>query len=356
MTTVAGTVTGILSNVCSAAAILAVMSLEPMHTQPAASKGLTAIDGIKVGHYTLPGRPTGCTVILTEAGVVGGVDVRGGAPGTHETDLLDPVNTVDQVHGIFLTGGSAFGLSVHAGVSRYLEARGAGFPTSAGRVPIVPGATIFDLPVIGKPPIRPDADCGYRAAQSASEAPIVEGNVGAGAGATVGKLAGHGRAMKGGVGTASIRLDNGLIIAALVVVNAVGDIVDPSTGRVIAGVRTEDGRGLADARVLLRQSALPPRGELENTTLGVVATNAKLTKAQATKVAQMAHDGLARAIVPAHMPADGDTVFALATGTIESDDISRIGALGAEMMAEAIVRAARAAVGIPGYPAARDLK
>jgi len=350
------TLTRILPIVHITSATLTLMFLEPMHAQSLAPNGLTAIDGIKVGHFTLAEGRTGCTVILTEEGVVGGVDVRGGAPGTHETDLLNPVNSVDQVHGIFLTGGSAFGLSTHAGVSRYLEARGAGFPTSAGRVPIVAGATIFDLPVIGKPPIRPDAECGYRAAQSASNGPIAEGNVGAGAGATVGKLAGYGRAMKGGVGTASIRLDNGLIIAALVVVNAVGDILDPSTGRVIAGVRTEDGRGLADARVLLRQSALPPRGELENTTLGVVATNAKLTKAQATKVAQMAHDGLARAIVPAHMPADGDTVFALATGRIESDDISRIGALGAEMMSEAIVRAARAAVGIPGYPAARDMK
>jgi L-aminopeptidase/D-esterase-like protein len=317
---------------------------------------LTAVAGIKVGHFTLSERPTGCTVVLTEAGAVAGVDVRGSAPGTRETDLLNPIDTVEKVNAIVLSGGSAFGLDSASGVMRYLDERGIGYDVRIAKVPIVPAAILFDLGV-GNPKIRPGADCGYRAVEAASTAPVAEGNVGAGAGATIGKLAGPGRAMKSGIGSWAIALPNGIVVAALVAVNAVGDIVDPATGQVVAGVRTPDGQGLADARVLLRTGALLQGRPGENTTIGVVATNARLTKVQAAKMAQMAHDGYARAISPVHTMADGDTVFALATGTHEGPaDLTMIGALGAEAMADAIVRAARHATGIPGYPAARDLK
>ncbi|MEO6446279.1 MAG: P1 family peptidase [Gemmatimonadaceae bacterium] len=321
-----------------------------------APRGLTAVRGLRVGHYTLTGRPTGCTVILAEGGVVGGVDVRGAAPGTRETDLLDPVNTVSVVHAIVLSGGSAFGLDAASGVMKYLEERNVGFDVRVARVPIVPAAILFDLG-IGDASIRPTADCGYRAASWATDGPVLEGDVGAGAGATVGKLLGMGRAMKAGIGTASITLDDGLTVSALVAVNAVGDVIDPATGQVVAGVRTEDGRGLADARKLIRAGVTRPGNRSgENTTLGVVATNARLTKAQATKVAQMAHDGYARAISPVHTTGDGDTIFALATGErAEAADVSTIGALAAEMMAEAIVRAVRQSRGLPGFPSVRDL-
>jgi L-aminopeptidase/D-esterase-like protein len=329
----------------------------PLHSQAQIPAwGLTAVPGLKVGHFTLSERPTGCTVVLAEGGAVGGVDVRGGAPGTREIALLDPVNTVQEVHAVVLSGGSAFGLDAASGVVRYLDERDIGYRVEQSVVPIVVGAILYDLSVGDNPRIRPDADCGYRAASHASTETSAEGNVGAGAGATVGKLRGMARAMKGGVGTASITLDHGLVVAAIVVVNAVGDIIDPATASVIAGVRTADGSGLADARLLLREGASnEPQGGA-NTTLGVVATNATLTKAEATKVAQMAQDGLARAIYPAHTPADGDTVFSLATGTFSgAASVSTIGALAADMIAEAIVRAVRAATGIPGIPAASDI-
>ena len=321
-----------------------------------ASKGLTDVPGIKVGHFTRTERPTGCTVILTEAGAVAGVDVRGSAPGTIETDLLSPVNLVEQVNAVFLSGGSAFGLDVATGVRQYLFEKRIGYPTRAANVPIVPGAILYDLNVGDKPEIWPTADCGYRASQSASDGPVAEGNVGAGAGATIGKSGGGGGPMKGGMGTASITLADGLVVAALVAVNAVGDVVDPATGKVVAGVRSADGKGLADSRKILRGGRPVDAQPGQNTTIGVVATNARLTKVQAAKVAQMAHDGLARAIYPAHTMGDGDTIFALATGAIAGADVSRVGALGAEMIAEAVVRAAREATGIPGYPAARDLR
>jgi L-aminopeptidase/D-esterase-like protein len=318
--------------------------------------GLTAVPGLKVGHHTLATRPTGCTVVLAEGGAVAGVDVRGSAPGTRETDLLNPVNLVDHVHAIVLSGGSAFGLDAASGVMRYLEERKIGFPTAYGVVPIVPAAILFDLGV-GDPNVRPRADCGYAAAVSASAGPIEEGNVGAGAGATVGKMMGMERAMKGGIGTAAITLSDGVVVAALVAVNAYGDVIDPATGRVVAGVRTPEGKGLADARVLLRGGSALKKLVAENSTIGVVATNAKLTKTQATKVAQMAHDGLARSISPVHSLVDGDALFALATGTLAGEaDASRIGALAAEAVADAVVRAVRAAKGLPGLPAARDLQ
>ena len=322
-----------------------------------AGSGLTRVPGIKVGHFTLAERPTGCTVILTEAGAVAGADVRGGAPGTRETDLLSPVNTVEKVHAIVLSGGSAFGLDAASGAVRYLEERSIGFDVGVAKVPIVPAAILFDLGVGGRPDVRPGASCGYDAAKAANDGPVTEGSVGAGAGATVGKLGGPKRAMKGGIGTVSIELPSGLVVAALVAVNAVGDVVDPATGDIVAGVRTEDGRGFADARKLLRLSGPAGGRPGENTTIGVVATNARLTKAQATKVAQMAHDGLARAIYPAHTPADGDTLFALALGSWEGEaNLAVLGALAADATAEAIVSAVRNAESAAGYTSVRELE
>jgi L-aminopeptidase/D-esterase-like protein len=320
---------------------------------------LTAVPGIRVGHHTIAERPTGCTVILVEAGATAGVDVRGAAPASAETDLLKPVNLVQQVYAISLSGGSAFGLDSRTGVMRYLDEKNIGFKAYGSiNVPIVPAASLIDLNVGGNPKIRPTADCGYRAAQAASTAPVAEGNVGAGTGATIGKSEGAGRAMKGGIGSAAIRMPDGLIVAALVAVNAAGDVIDPATGKVVAGVRTADGKSLADARALLTSGALKQPARLgENTTLGVVVTNATLTKTQATKVAEMAHDGFARAIYPSHTMGDGDMIFALATNAQSAPaDVSRVGALAAQVVADAVVRAARQATSIPGYPAARDIK
>jgi L-aminopeptidase/D-esterase-like protein len=324
---------------------------------PAAAKGLTAVPGIAVGHHTLAERPTGCTVILAGAeGMVAGVDVRGGAPGTRDIELLDPSNSVQRVHAIVLSGGSAFGLDAASGAMRWLDERKIGFRIAGTQVPIVPAAILMDLAFGGRPDVRPGPECGYRAASAATADAVAEGNVGAGAGATVGKLGEPRRPMKAGIGTSALVRPDGLIVAALVAVNAVGDIVDPATNRVIAGARTEDGSGFADARRLLRAGAALPARPGENTTLGVIATNATLTKAQARKVAQMAHDGLARTIYPIHTPADGDTIFALAGGTRAGEpDILAIGALAADVMADAVVRAALSAQASGGLPAARDL-
>jgi L-aminopeptidase/D-esterase-like protein len=320
------------------------------------SMTITSVPGIRVGQKTLEARPTGCTVVIADGDAVGAVDVRGGAPGTRETDLLAPGNTVQHVNAIVLAGGSAFGLDAASGVMTYLAEQHAGFPTSAGPVPIVPAAILYDLGVGGRPDIRPDAACGYEAARSATSNPVAEGNVGAGAGATIGKLLGAGRAMKGGIGSAAIALDSGLIVGALVAVNAAGSVVDPRTGRAIAGVRTADGRSLEDPFALVRRGVAATAPAREQTTIGVVATNARLTKAEALKVVQMAHDGLARTIVPAHTPADGDTLFALATGGFAGTvSVGTVGALAAEAVSDAILRAVRAARGIAGYPAAADL-
>jgi L-aminopeptidase/D-esterase-like protein len=325
------------------------------------NKTLTAVDGVKVGHFTLAERPTGCTVVLVKDGTTGGVDVRGGAPGTRETDLLNPVNDVQIVNAIVLAGGSAYGLDAASGVVKWLDEHHIGYPVgSAGVVPIVPSAILIDLWFGGDPKIRPGPDCGYRAASIASDEPVKEGNVGAGAGSTIGKMRGvsaqgGGGPMKAGVGSYAIKLPGGLVVAALVAVNALGDIIDPSTGRVVAGVRGPDGK-LADARKLLLSGGGRAGRSGENTTLGVVATNAKLTKVQAQKMAQMAHDGYARAIYPVHTPADGDTIFSLATGTWDGQaNYGTIGALAAEAMAEAIVRAATQATASNGLPSARDL-
>ena len=317
---------------------------------------LTDVEGLLVGQAVRLERPTGCTVIVARDGAVAAVDVRGAAPGTRETDLLDPLNTVQQVHAIVLSGGSAFGLDTATGVMGWLESEGIGFPVGSVRVPIVPAAILFDLGV-GDAKVRPDAACGRDATAKASSAAVAQGNVGAGAGATVGKLYGMRRAMKGGLGSASIRLPSGVVIAAIVAVNARGDVVDPESGAVIAGVRSEDGTRLADARLLLRQGLPTPIAPGENTTIGVVATNATLTKTQAALVARMAHDGFARAIVPSHTPSDGDTIFALATGkTTATADVGLVGALAADVMAQAIVNAVRAAEPLQGLPSVRSLR
>ena len=336
----------------------------------ALSKGLTAVAGLRVGHHTDTRRPTGCTVVLVPEGTVAGVDVRGASPGTRETELLSPVNAIDTVHAIVLSGGSAFGLDAAAGVMRWLDERGIGVPVGrAGqvnpltgntvRVPIVPAAILFDL-WLGDPSIRPDAAAGYAACEAASDAPPAEGNVGAGAGATVGKLFGLGRAMKGGLGTASLTV-GGVTVAALVAVNAVGDVIDPATGSVVAGARTADGALLGAMRALREGDIPAPLDAGSATTLGIVATDARLTKAEAAKMAQMAHDGLARSLNPVHTLSDGDVVFALATGTAtRTPGLTLLGAFAAEVLAEAVLRGVLAAQGIggpglPDLPAVRDL-
>jgi L-aminopeptidase/D-esterase-like protein len=315
---------------------------------------LTDIPGIRVGHFTDSRRPTGCTVVLAEAGAVAGIDVRGSAPGTRETDLLNPIDTVQQVHAVLLTGGSAFGLDAASGVVQFLEEKNIGYDTGIVRVPIVPAAVLFDLG-LGDASIRPDSSSGYAACRNASTGTVQEGNVGAGAGATVGKMLGPGRAMKAGVGTCSIQV-GALKVAALVAVNAAGDIIDPHTCRIIAGARTADGRRLADTIGTLKQAPASPASlHGANTALGVVATNAAFDKAGMTKIAQMSQDGMARAVNPTHTAMDGDTIFALTTGDVKEFSLSVVGALAAEVVSRAIVRAALKAVGIPGYPSARDL-
>ena len=318
---------------------------------------LTDVVGISVGHHSLAGRATGCSVILCPAGAVAGVDVRGGAPGTRETDLLQPENLIDRVHAILLTGGSAFGLDAAGGVMRWLEERGHGVEVGAVRVPIVPAAVLFDL-WHGDVKIRPDAAAGYAACVAASSSSKPgEGTVGAGTGAAVGKLFGIERAMKGGIGGASLRA-GGITVAAMVAVNATGDVFDPADGCVIAGARSS-----ADSRYLLHSVRALLRGEIPTrlqagmaTTIGVVATDAVLDKSACRKVASMAHDGLARCINPVHTPYDGDTLFALATGASgRSANLALLGTLAAEVTARAVVSAIHHASGLPGLPAARDL-
>ncbi len=338
------------------------MTMLPEFTLQNPHSAITDVAGIKVGHYTDPRRPTGVTVILTEEGATAGVDVRGAAPGTRETDLLNPQNLVQQVHAIVLAGGSAFGLEAATGVVRYLEERKIGFATGVANVPIVPAAILFDLGV-GDAKIRPDATAGYKACEAATTKPPQEGNVGAGAGATVGKTFGMQRAMKGGIGTASIKVTDKksnvtLTVGAIVAVNAVGDVFDSATGKILAGARTSDGKALLGTmNAILRGEALPPMFGGTATTIGAVATDAKLDKAQCAKVAQMAHDGLARTINPVHTMFDGDTLFALATGKSgQAGNVTLIGALAAEAIAQAVVRAVRAAQSIAGLPSVNDLK
>ncbi|MGA9771740.1 MAG: P1 family peptidase [Blastocatellia bacterium] len=308
-----------------------------------AEGSITDVPGIRVGHaHNLEAR-TGCTVVLCDA--VAGVDVRGAAPGTRETDLLEPGNLIEHVHAILLTGGSVFGLDAACGVVRWLEEHGVGFDTGVARVPIVPAAVIFDL-AAGDALVRPDSAMGYEACERASSDSVEEGQVGVGAGATVGKILGVGLASAGGVASVSIRLTSGVTVGAIVVVNSFGDIIDPANGRILAGARSPKGRGWLDTQRAIESASInkmkKPRefSAIENTTLAVVATDARLTKAEARKVAAMAHDGMARAIKPIHTMFDGDTIFALSTGGLQSD-VTTIGSVAAELVARAIVKVAR---------------
>ncbi len=315
---------------------------------------ITDVAGVLVGHATNTEAATGCTVVLCPQGAVAGVDVRGSAPGTRETDLLRPGNLVQQVHAILLSGGSAYGLDAAAGVMRWLEQHDFGYRIGAGVVPIVPAAIIFDLGLVTHQ-VRPTRDDGYDACATASDAPPAEGSVGVGTGATVGKTMGRERATKGGVGTASVELD-GLTVGALAVVNALGDVVDPDTGRVLAGPRDmERGCFLRSVDVLAGAAESPALASPTNTTLAVIATNASLTKEQANKLAQVGHDGLALAVRPCHTMADGDVVFALATGASgEPVDMNRLCSAATRAVAQAIVSAVEHATGLGGVPSARE--
>jgi L-aminopeptidase/D-esterase-like protein len=326
---------------------------------------ITDVPGIRVGHAHDAEALTGCTVVLCEKGAVGGVDQRGGAPGTRETDPMRPMHLVQEAQAVVLSGGSAFGLESATGVVRYLEEKGVGFDVRVIKVPIVPAAILFDLG-IGRSDVRPDASMGYQACVNASSDRPAEGNAGAGMGATVGKILGMAGAMKSGIGTASIDVGGGGIVGAIVAVNAFGDVIDPASGRILAGVRTTkvgpiqfgaDGpfadtldimKGMAGKTILRFAS----RG---NTVIGVVATNARLSKEEANKVAQMAHDGIARTIRPAHTMLDGDTLFALSTGK-KRIDVNIVGAYGAEVVAQSIVNAVMAAKAVEGLPTAMDIQ
>jgi L-aminopeptidase/D-esterase-like protein len=329
------------------------------------SNAITDIEGVRVGHAHDDVALTGCTAILCEGGAVGGVDQRGGAPGTRETDALHPVHLVERVHGVMLAGGSAFGLDAASGAVRYLEERGVGFDVRVARVPIVPAAILFDLG-LGRADVRPDAAMGYRACEAASDRRPGEGNAGAGMGATVGKIFGMGQAMKSGIGTASMEIGAGIRVGAIVAVNAFGDVIDPRTGAIVAGARSKQLGPLrlgapgyfADTLEVMRTLAgrtilgFASRG---NTVIGVVATNARLNKEHATKLAQMGQNGVARTIRPAHTMLDGDTIFALALGEKEAD-VNIVGAFAAEVVAEAVLNAVRSAKPVAGLPTAEAAK
>lgn len=312
----------------------------------------TILPGFRIGHFTNLDAGTGCTVVLCEAGAVGGVDVRGSAPGTRETALLHPSNTVSHVHAVLLTGGSAFGLAAADGVMRYLHERGAGFDVGVTRVPIVPAAVLFDLHT--GPLAWPDAAAGYAACQAATASGPAEGSVGAGTGATVGKILGPTQTIKGGIGYAEESVGGGATVAALMAVNAVGDVVEPTTGAIVAGARGRDGQFAGSIAAVLREKTEPPL-PATNTTLGIVMTDAGLNKAQAHALARAAHDGLAWAVRPAHTPFDGDTIFVMAAGK-QAVDMLALSAAAAVAVSRAIVRAARAATSLHGVPALRDLE
>lgn len=325
---------------------------------------ITDVPGIRVGHAQDEGAMTGCTVVLCEAGGVGGVDQRGGGPGTRETDLLRPLHSVQKVHAVVLSGGSAFGLESATGVMRYLEENGIGYNVRVAKVPIVPAAILFDL-MIGRSDVRPDAEMGYQACLNASDGPPKEGNAGAGMGATVGKILGMGSAVKSGIGTASVDIGGGVVVGAIVAVNAFGDVIDHQSGKILAGARpgklgpVHIGGAATFANTMEVLKSLAGKTMLRfatrgNTVIGVVATNARFTKEAANKFAQMSQNGIAKSIRPANTMMDGDTLFAISTGKKKAD-VSVVGAFGAEIIAEAIKRAVLAAEPIADLPVARDL-
>ena len=341
----------------SASAGVAAGSLPP--SVQAAEDGitLTSVDGLLVGHTTRDERPTGCTAILAPGGATAGVAVRGAAPGTRELAVLDPGNTVQEVHGLVLSGGSAFGLAAADGVVRRLREQNLGFETAGGPVPIVPAAILYDL-VVGNGSVTPTSQDGYAAAAAASEAPVEQGCVGAGAGATLGKY-GLGSPMKGGIGSAGYRFDDGTVVAALVATNCIGDVRDPRTGEIVAGAIDAAGRFVdAEARFLSGELPEPPDQSGQNTTIGIVATNRGLEKAQCHRLASVAHDGIARAVVPAHTRFDGDTLFCLSTGTapaISDRELTRLDVACAAAVSAAILSSVHAATSVAGYRAVRDL-
>lgn len=317
---------------------------------------ITDVQGIRVGHYTNRAAATGCTVVLCEDGAMGGVDVRGSAPGTRETDLLRPTTLVNEVHAILLSGGSAFGLDAASGVVHYLEERGGGLKFGGATIPIVPSAILFDLGLVSGD-VRPTADDGYSACLNASSAGAAEGSVGAGTGATVGKVLGMERAMKGGIGSCSVRLGDDVVVGAIVAVNAIGGVHDAKTGRLVAGVRGDAEGVMIDAMDWLTSSDCGDdmQTPLSNTTIGVVATNATLSKEQANKMASAAQDGVSLAVRPAHLMGDGDTMFALATGKRDvAIEMNRLLAAAALCVSEAIVRSVTMAEGLGGVPGVRD--
>ncbi len=302
---------------------------------------ITDIEGIKIGHAQDLDAATGCTVVIGEAGVTAGVDVRGGAPGTRETDLLDPVNFVEQIHAVVMTGGSSFGLDSASGVMQYLEEKGVGFDAFVTRIPIVCGAVLFDL-TIGDHKVRPDKEMGYQACLNANHTECEEGCVGAGTGATVGKILGMERCMKSGLGTYCIQTGD-LKLGAIVAVNCLGDVIDPKTGETLAGVLDENKKRFLNSEEIMIKEFSGRKIEFSgNTTIGVIVTNAKLTKSQTNKVASMAHNGYGRTMRPAHTMFDGDTIFAVATGKVDTD-VSVAGLLAARIMEQAVVRAVKRA-------------
>jgi L-aminopeptidase/D-esterase-like protein len=311
-------------------------------------KGLTDIPGIRVGHVSDFGAITGCTAILCEQGAVAGVDIRGSATGTEEIATLDPGHVTDRIHGVLLAGGSAFGLEAASGVRRYLERRGVGYPTGAAKVPIVPAAILYDLG-IGRADVRPSVAMGEAAASAATTEAVVEGCVGAGTGATVGKIMGIKQAMKAGIGSYTVTLPEGILVSSLVAVNAVGDVKDPASGKIVAGARrSPESREFVDAVEQIKRGVRGGRA-LRNTTLAVVATNARLTKVQATKFAQMAGLGMARTIFPVNTMNDGDIVFGLSLGDRPAD-VNMLGVAASEAVAQAILRAVRLARTLGGVP------
>jgi len=312
------------------------------------------VEGLKVGQIEDTGALTGCTVVICEEGATCGVDVRGSAPGTRETDLLDPINSVQKVHAVVLSGGSAFGLESTCGVSKYLEEKNIGFDVGVCKVPIVTGAVLFDLGV-GDYKVRPDKEMGYKACLNASETELKQGNYGAGCGATVGKIKGLNYVTKGGIGSCSIKLDNGIVVSALIAVNAFGDIYED--GKVIAGVLNDDKTKLLNTYEIMKSGFVKGGFKIDNTTIGIVATNAKLTKAQCKKISQMAHDGYAKSIFPIHTPHDGDAIFTMSTGKIQVDsDITLLGSLAAEVVEKSIINAIKNAKNIKNIISYNELE
>ncbi|MGL5507910.1 MAG: P1 family peptidase [Paraclostridium sp.] len=314
-------------------------------------KNILDVPGLKVGQVEDRDGLTGCSVVICEEGAVCGVDVRGAAPGTRETDLLDPVNMIQKVHAVVLSGGSAFGLECTCGVSKYLEEKGIGFDVGVAKVPIVVGAVLFDL-IVGDPKCRPNIDMGYRACMKANNKELKQGNYGAGCGATVGKIRGPKYCTKGGIGSYSIKLDNGLVVAALVAVNAFGDVYE--NGKVIAGVLNDNKDGYLNTYELMKQGVNKGGFNIDNTTIGIIATNAKLNKAQCKKISQMAHNGYAKAIFPIHTPHDGDTIFTISTGEIESD-VTLLGSLATEVMEKSIINAIKNSEGVGEIPSYNEI-